>query len=76
MKSRAWFSREKQRILSVFESFVRYRINLGIGSIIGSIYICLTASKIYPKSALCKLDIYTNLDVTLIQTRMTNATKG
>jgi hypothetical protein len=33
MKRETWGFKKKYRILRIFETFVRYKINLGIGSI-------------------------------------------
>ena len=49
MKSETQFSREKQRILPIFESFVRNEINLGIDSIMQPICIYFSSFKVYPK---------------------------
>ena len=47
LKSRTQFLRKKQLILPNFESFVRYRINFGIGRIMRPIQIYLAVSKVY-----------------------------
>jgi hypothetical protein len=52
MKSKTQFVREKQRVLSVFEAFVRFRIDLEISSIMQPIHICLVILKVYPKKCL------------------------
>ena len=52
MKSKAQFVREKQYVLSVFEAFVRSRIDSEISSIMQPIHICLAILKVYPKKCL------------------------
>ena len=47
MKSEIQVSRKKQRLLLVFESFVRYRMNVGMGSIMRPIHICLEVAKLF-----------------------------
>jgi hypothetical protein len=52
MKREILFLRKKQRILRIFEFFIRYKINLGKFSIMRLIHIYLAMSKIYPKKCL------------------------
>ena len=52
MKIATQFLRKKGWVLLVFKSFVRYKINLGIGSIMRPIYIYLAVFKVYPKMCL------------------------
>lgn len=49
MKSWTQFLRKTQWILSVFESFARYKITSGTCNMIRSIHICFILFKIYPK---------------------------
>jgi hypothetical protein len=55
MKSKMWksVSIKKQRILFILvKTFVRYKISLGIGNIMWTIYIYLTVSKACSKKIL------------------------
>ena len=52
MKRETLFLRKKQRILCIFEFFIRYKINLGRCSIMRLIHIYLAMPKIDPKKCL------------------------
>ena len=58
MKNETQFSGKKQRILRIFESFVRYKLNSETCSMIQSICICFVTSKGFPWEALYKPIIY------------------
>jgi hypothetical protein len=48
MKSEAQFLKKKLWSLPVLESFVGYKTNLGVDSIIGPIHVHLAMFKVYP----------------------------
>ena len=52
MEIETQFLREKQQISPAFETFVRYKINLEIGSLMRSIYMYLALSKACPEKCL------------------------